>query len=132
MQTITVPVTTMPGTQTASAGNPAEKQGVGLALAPISPDMRSQLGLPDGAKGAVVAQVAPDSPAAAAGIRQGDVIMGVGAKPVASVDEAVRAIHAAEHHGHAVALRIMRDGHAGFVAVDLAKASPTNSSTGNG
>ena len=130
MQTITVPVSAMPNTQTASANTPSEKQGVGLALAPISPHVRSQLGLPDSARGAVVAQVAPNSPAAAAGIRQGDVIMGVGAKPVASVDEAVQAIHAAEHHGRAVALRILRDGHAGFVAVDLAKLSPAKAAAG--
>jgi serine protease Do len=134
MQTITVPVATMPGTQTADNANPAAKQGVGLALAPISPDMSNQLGLPANTKGALVAQVQPNSPAAAAGIQQGDVIMGVGAKTVSSVDEAVRAIHRAEHGGKDVALRIMRNGHAGFVAVSLAKpgAPDAGDASGNG
>jgi serine protease Do len=139
-QTITVPVTTMPNQQTADRGNNGGQQGVGLALAPLSPDMRNQLDVPSGTQGAVVAQVQPDSPAATAGIRQGDIIMGVGEKSVTSVDEAVSAIHAAERGGTAVALRVMRDGHPAFVAINLTKtgtAGDTNndqddSDSGNG
>ncbi|HEY2134212.1 MAG TPA: Do family serine endopeptidase [Acetobacteraceae bacterium] len=139
-QTITVPVTTMPNQQTADRGDNGGQQGVGLALAPLSPDMRNQLDVPTNAQGAVVAQVEPDSPAAAAGIRQGDVIMGVGEKSVKSVDEAVSAIHAAEKSGSAIALRVMRDGHPAFVALNLTKAGTSgdtnsdqdDSDSGNG
>jgi serine protease Do len=131
-QTIIVPVSTMPSEQTADRGDSGARKGVGLALAPLSPDMRNQLDLPASANGAVVAQVQPDSPAASAGIRRGDVIMGVGGKSVKSVDEAVSAIHAAQHGGKAVALRILRDGQAAFVAIDLTKSSMPSGSSDQG
>jgi serine protease Do len=132
VQTIKVSVTTMPNEQVADRGESGARQGVGLALAPLSPDMRNQLDLPDSANGAVVAQVKPDSPAASAGIRRGDIIMGVGGKSVKSVDEAVSAIHAAQHGGKAVALRIMRDGQAAFVAIDLTKSGTPSDSSDQG
>jgi serine protease Do len=82
--------------------------------------MRAKLNLPDGTKGAVVAQVQPGSAADAAGIQAGDVIIGVGNKAVTSPEEAVRAIHAAsKDKDGALALRIIRDGQAAFVAVTL-------------
>jgi serine protease Do len=122
-KTVDVTVTTMPGEQVADSGAVPAKANVGLALAPLSPDMRDQLDIPAGTRGAVVAQVRSDSPAAAAGIQRGDLIVGVGDKAVHSVDEAASAIHAAEDGGKAVALRIMRDGHAAYVAVDLANST---------
>jgi len=122
-KTIDVTVTTMPGDQVADRGTTPAKANVGLALAPLSPEMRDQLDIPAGTRGAVVAQVQSDSPAAAAGIQRGDLIVGVGDKAVHSVDEAASAIHAAEDGGKAVALRIVRDGHAAYVAVDLASTA---------
>ena len=62
----------------------ASQGGVGLALAPLTPDLRSQLGVPDGTDGAVVAQVTPNSPADQAGIEQGDVVLGVNSTSVGS------------------------------------------------
>jgi serine protease Do len=123
-QSVNVAVATLPNEQTASN---TQEQGaphpsVGLALAPISPDVRSQLDLPDQMKGAVVAQVKPGSPADQAGIQQGDVIVGVGEKSVASADQAAHAIREATRHGHALALRVFRDGHTQYVAVDMSKA----------
>ena len=86
--------------------------------------MRGQLELPKGTKGAVVAQVQPGSPADQAGLRAGDVIVGVGTHPVTSPEDAVRAIRsAAKDTDQAVALRIVRDGKPRFVAVTPAKAA---------
>ncbi|MFL5333336.1 MAG: PDZ domain-containing protein, partial [Geminicoccaceae bacterium] len=119
-------VTSMPGEErVANAGPSSDEHAgqprIGVALAPISPDMRDQLDLPTGTKGAVVAQVDPGSPADQAGIRAGDVIVGVGTKPVASPDDAVRAIRSASRGDNgALALRIVRDGKPGFVAVSPA------------
>jgi serine protease Do len=120
-QTISVAVAQMPNDRTADAGGQAVPQGkVGVALAPLSPDLRAKLDLPDGTKGAVVAQVQPGSAAEAAGIQAGDVIIGVGSKSVGSPEEAVRAIHAAtKDKDGALALRIIRDGQTAFVAVTL-------------
>ena len=63
---------------------------LGLALAPLSPDMRNQLDVPDGTKGAVVRGVQPGSPAEPAGLQPGDVIVGVGTHAVTSPAEAAR------------------------------------------
>jgi serine protease Do len=120
-QTISVALAQMPNDTGGNGATQGAPQGkVGVALAPLSPDMRAKLNLPDGTKGAVVAQVQPGSAADAAGIQAGDVIIGVGNKAVTSPEEAVRAIHAAsKDKDGALALRIIRDGQAAFVAVTL-------------
>ena len=99
------------------AAAPDQRQGIGLALAPLTPDTRSQLNIPAQTRGAVVADVRQGSPAEQAGLQQGDVVVGVGDKPVASPSEAVAAIRQATAGGKAAALRILRDGTAAFVAV---------------
>ncbi len=50
---------------------------VGIALAPLNDELRQELKLPRGTSGAVVAEVRPGSPAEQAGLRRGDVIVGV-------------------------------------------------------
>ena len=109
-------------TQVASAQqqNPqnANQGSVGLALAPLTPELRSQLGVPDGTDGAVVANVRPNSPADNAGIEQGDVVLGVDSTSIGSPNQAATAIHKAlEGSGGAVALRILRQGQPIFVAI---------------
>jgi serine protease Do len=119
----TLTVGTQPSERTASnemTGGQQHGEQVGLALAPLSPQMRDQLNIPGDATGVVVQQVKPGSPAEKAGLQAGDVIDGVGTKKVTSVDEAAHAIHAAINgKDHAVALRVMRDGQAMFVGVTL-------------
>ena len=103
----------------ADAGDGTPGRGkVGLALAPLSPELRGELDLPKGTQGAMVREVQPGSPAQAAGIRRGDVIVGVGSQPVASPEEAIRAIRRASQNP-SLALRILRDGKSAFVAIDL-------------
>ena len=104
-------------TDNRNAASPDQQKGIGLALAPLTPDMRSQLNLPDQTRGALVAQVRPGSPAEQAGLQQGDIVVGVGDKSVSSPSEAVAAIRQATSGGKTAALRIMRDGTAAFVAV---------------
>jgi serine protease Do len=109
----------------AASGKPAaaaEARGgpVGVALAPITPQARQQLNLPANASGAVVAGIRPDSPAAEAGLREGDVIVGVAGRDVADVQATVGAIReAARNPGAAIALRILREGRSAFVAVEM-------------
>jgi serine protease Do len=119
-QTVAVALATMPG-DNASVGGTTESghQGLGLALAPLTPDMREQLQLSQRTHGAVVAQVQPGSAAEQAGIQQGDVIVGVGAHAVTTPEQATRAIRESEGRGGAVALRILRDGQTAFVAVNI-------------
>ncbi len=121
-RTFSVTVSELPNDRVASrdggTGSDEQGRGIGLALAPISPDLRGRLDLPASARGAVVAQVRPGSPAQASGLRQGDVIVGVGSKAVTSPEDAVAAIWQSTGAGRTAALRVMRDGHTAFVAVD--------------
>jgi serine protease Do len=91
---------------------------LGVALAPLTPDAREQLEVPDGLEGAVVRNVRAGSPADDAGLRPGDVIVGVGTQKVGSPSEATKAIGSAlGGKDHAVALRVLRDGTIAFVGV---------------
>jgi serine protease Do len=118
---VTVHVGTLPNDQTAEngSGGSAGQEGphIGLALAPLSPQTRQQLQVPENASGAVVAQVQPGSPADKAGLQPGDVVVDVGGKRVGSPDEAANALRGAARAGKPFALRILRNGQGAFVAV---------------
>jgi len=119
---VTVKVGQMPNEQTASNDNQGERHHaeLGLALAPLSPDIRSQLDVPDGTHGAVVQRVQPGSPAEGAGLQPGDIIVSVGRQRVSSPAEAARAMRGAvEGSDHAVALRVIRNGQPVFVGITL-------------
>ncbi len=119
---VTVKVGNMPNEQTASNGNQNDEHHgqIGLALAPLSPNVRSQLNVPDETKGAVVQGVRPGSPAEAAGLQPGDVIVGVGTQAVSSPAEAAQAMRTAvDGSDHALALRVIRNGQPVFVGVNL-------------
>jgi serine protease Do len=117
-QTISLKVETMPTQRVAQASAPSHEARLGLALAPITPGARQQLDLPKGQSGVLVAGVQQGSPADQAGLQQGDVIVGVGSKPVSNPGEAAHAItEAIGGSSHAVALRIIRNGQPVYVAI---------------
>ena len=119
---VTVKVGTLPGDQVASNDHQggSHRGELGLALAPLSPDVANQLEVPDGTKGAVVERVRPGSPAETAGLQPGDVIVGVGTQPVTSPGEAAKALRGAMNGSdHALALRVIRNGQPVFVGVTL-------------
>jgi serine protease Do len=129
---LSVVVTTMPadpnaGFQIGGSNNAApgtSHASLGLTLAPLTFDSRSQLNLPNNASGAVIVSVAPNSFADQAGLQPGDLLVSVGSKAVTSPDEAVTAIDAARKAGaKAIALRIIRQGESLFVGIDLTKHS---------
>ena len=122
---VSVKVGEMPNEQVASNETGQHQQGrIGLALAPLSPELRNQLDVPDGTRGAVVRAVQPGSPADNAGLQPGDVIIGVGSQKVDSPAAAASAIRKEEGaKGHAVALRIIRNGEPAFVAVSMDESS---------
>jgi serine protease Do len=118
-KTVTVKVGQLPNEQVATNEHGQEAKGrIGVALAPLSPELSDQLNVPDGTRGVVVRNVEPGSPADQAGIQAGDVIVGVGGKKVTSPSDAASAIRSAAKD-HAVALRIIRNGEPAFVAVNL-------------
>ncbi|WP_419731028.1 Do family serine endopeptidase [Lichenicola sp.] len=97
------------------AGNPGNGS-IGVSLAPLTPNLRQQLGVDDSTHGVVVRAVRPGSPAESAGIQAGDIIVAVGNIAVNNPHQVVDAVHAALKKGD-VALRILHDGQMVFVAV---------------
>ncbi len=119
-QTLDVAVGTLPGESAGRGGDVAvasSSQGLGVALSGITPNLRQQLDLPEGAHGAVITQVKPGSAAEQAGLQPGDVITGVGEHAVTGTSDASRAIRDQLKSNQAVALRILRGGENLFVAV---------------
>ena len=67
--------------------------GVGLAPAHVARALRRSVGLPE-RDGLLVRAVEDDSPAAAAGVREGDLLVGLGDAPLTSVDDLYDALDA--------------------------------------
>ncbi|MEO5741510.1 MAG: PDZ domain-containing protein, partial [Vicinamibacterales bacterium] len=87
----------------------------GITLNNVTPEMSRQFELPANAKGAIVTEVDPDSPAARV-LQPGDVIVQVNRKPVTNATEASAALRAVPS-GRAVGLLIVRRGQEQFVTV---------------
>ena len=83
--------------------------GFGMSLSNITPDVARRLRLDDNVKGAVVVDVDQASPAARAGIMEGDIITRVGRTPVGRTDEEGRELGRVASGGTAI-LRIRRNG----------------------
>jgi len=122
---ISVKVGELPSDKTAQSREPAGSQSsehgqLGLALAPLTHDERDQLQVPEGQNGVLIRAVRSGSPAEIAGLRPGDVIVGVGNQNVTSPSDAIKAIGSAlDGKDHAVALRVLRDGTTAFVGVTV-------------
>jgi serine protease Do len=83
--------------------------GFGMSLSNITPDVARRLRLDADTRGAVVVDVDQGSPAARAGIMEGDVITRVGRANISSVADASREL-ARVASGGTVILRILRNG----------------------
>ena len=64
----------------------------GVSVQGLTPDLRRQLQLPETTNGVVITDLDDDSPAAAAGIEQGDIIMQVNHQPVNTVADFNKAV----------------------------------------
>jgi serine protease Do len=119
-QTFDVTLTEMPGERTAerAPSHPHAGARLGVQVGPLTTELRSRLNVPADVNGAVITDVEHDSRAENAGLKLGDVIVGVGPKAVGSPQEAIAAIRESMKE-HAVALRIWRDGKAAYVAVPM-------------
>jgi serine protease Do len=107
--------------QTATDDEPAgDEPRIGLYLAPLTPELRAERGLEADAQGVVVAQVAPGSPAQAAGIKAGSLISMVGQQAVTKPSQVVEAVQqAAAEDRPSVLLRVEQDGEQRFIAVPI-------------
>jgi Do/DeqQ family serine protease len=91
---------------------------LGVAVEPLTPALASRMNLGPDVRGLVVGEVRPDSRAASAGIRTGDVIEEVNRQPVTSVDELRDAIRNAPDRPMLVLVH--RGGTDLFLTVDAA------------
>jgi serine protease Do len=85
-----------------------ERGLLGVQIQPVTEELAQSMSL-SSEKGALVAQVQPDSPALAAGIKSGDVIKSVDGKTVDSIRDLTRMISAVKP-GTSVKLDLWRDG----------------------
>ncbi|WP_404384591.1 DegQ family serine endoprotease [Caenispirillum salinarum] len=127
-KSLSVELGRLPTQQVASAegdgqGSIEGKGELGLALAPVTPELAEQLGLDADAEGAVIAQVDPTGPAAERGLRQGDVIVKANGSTVANPQDVINAVSAAKKaEKDSVLLLVRRDGGEIFVPVKLRSA----------
>ncbi|YCA16565.1 DegQ family serine endoprotease [Kushneria sp. AK178] len=81
---------------------------LGVVIQPVSDDLADSFGL-DRARGALIADVAPDSPAATSGLRSGDIILRAGDSDIDTSDALPRLIGRVSP-GDSIDLRVQRDG----------------------
>ncbi len=98
-----------------SDGRPAQDVLRGVVASDLTPAQRAQMRAPANLAGAVVTEVDPDSGAARAGIREGDVILEINRQPVRSASELEEACKQVK--GERILLRIWNRGMTRFVMV---------------
>jgi S1-C subfamily serine protease len=115
---ITAQVGLLPGQKVeraSSEGGATENQALeGVSVEELDARTAKQAGLPANSRGVVVTQVDPASPAAQAGLKEGDVIQEVNHHAVASSDDLASALH--KSHGESLLL-VNRDGNKWYLAV---------------
>lgn len=92
---------------------------LGVSVQKVTPELAQTFNLPDKA-GALVADVAKDSPAEKAGIKQGDVIIEFAGKKVKDIQELPRIVANTEI-GKEVSLKVIREGKEVELKVTIAK-----------
>ena len=107
-----------------------ERGFLGVGVQSISPEVEQALGLA-GTKGALVADVNADSPAAKAGIRAGDVITAFDGHPIDGVRDLTTTV-ASTPVGKHVSMDILRDGKKMTVSADVVRLTDNSSEPRSG
>jgi serine protease Do len=102
-----------------SEGGKVERGWLGVHIQSMDEDLAKSLGLED-AKGALVAQVTPDSPAASAGFKQGDVVLSYGGHEIDQLRDLTRAVADTEA-GANMDVVVWRDGARKTLEVEIAQ-----------
>ncbi len=95
----------------------ADSGYLGVMLQDLSPAMAKALQLGD-QSGVLVSDVVDDSPAAKAGLQDGDVIVAFAGKPLSDYDSLTAAVRAAKP-GEKVDVTVLRDGKKKTIKVEL-------------
>jgi serine protease Do len=102
---------------------------LGVTVQRITADLATSLGLPS-AQGALVSNVEADSPAARAGIRQGDVITQYNGKTITDYNQ-LRNIVAATTPGTTVPVQVLRNGHNETLQATVGELAATRERSGS-
>ncbi len=107
----------LPGTseEPAKASKPALQKKLGIEGQDLTPELRKQIGAKS-KKGVVISNVLPDSPAALAGLRRGDLIVEANRKAIADTEQLREALKKGENKGNL--LVIERRGTTFYVALE--------------
>jgi serine protease Do len=114
-ETLRVTIGSRPEARVAVLEPPSVKR-LGVQLQTLTPDLARQLGAGD-PRGVVVTDVRPDSPAARAGLFEGDLIREVNRTPVADVEQVAKALETSQRNQ--ILLRVERQGAARYIVMDL-------------
>jgi len=106
-----------------------KRGALGVDTQDVTPELSRMLSLGDVAHGAVVTRVRAGSPAEAAGLKAGDVIVSLAGKPVAS-DQELHNLEGLSSVGAAVQVGILRDGKPVTINTSL-KAQVLNTAKGD-
>lgn len=90
---------------------------LGVGIQPVTPELAQSFGV-EGEKGALVADVAKDSPADKAGLKSGDIILEFDGKQIQEMNNLPRLV-AATPVGNKVKLKILRNGKSEVVTVKI-------------
>jgi serine protease Do len=108
-----------------SSGQRATREGLGLTVQTLTPDLARQLRLSDASvRGVVVTAVDQNSDASVKNLQPGDIIVSIDNRPVRSPDEAAAAVQAARAGGRGTVLLMVRRGNSRpvYIGVELARA----------
>ncbi len=119
-KTMEVVVGQTPGSEHLAKANSGSGQDTGtlngVGVSDLDAQTREQLKVPHNVQGAVVTEVQPGSPAAEAGLKQGDVIESINRRPVKNAEQAVQLTQNAKDK-HTL-LRVWSDGGSHYLVVD--------------
>src|SRR5207244_1581211 len=106
----------------------APEAWLGVYSQTLTPELREGLNYNNGS-GALVSRVVDGSPAEKAGVKSGDVIVGINTTTVASATDLTNAIGAAKV-GETISVRIVRDGTRSTLSAKLAEQPQADSEDG--
>jgi serine protease Do len=116
-QTVTVTLGRLEDDEQASAGEPSgetDEEGelatatiLGMTIAPLTDELRSEFEIADGVNGVVITEVAPNSAAAEKGIVAGDVIAEIAQEAVSDPKQAMDRINSLQGQGRKNALLML-------------------------
>jgi len=114
----TVPTDRTPGMSAPKPAEPTPAAKVGISVAEITADVRTEMKLPAGSSGVVVREVMPGSPAAEVGIQAGDVVSRVNGKSINSPSDLKQAVSNAKS-GDTIRMVVQRGSSRSLINVTL-------------